>query len=819
MKYQWKLLLILALLTSGMAAADSVVKTLYIDGVKIGEATVPAALSYSYDHLTIGAEGSAGGWRYNEYNGKLDEFAIYSGVLSSTRIAAHYAALASGYVTQVTTDNPLLYLRFEDPNIVNGGVADNIGSVSVDGTYIDNVTASAGAVGNAAVLGSNGEEPDGPGDCVDVPDTMQALSLEDITIEFWMNSTADPNTFPRLFQHNGSWESSVSYGLALADANSIVVIGGGASNFFNSPATVWVTDGNWHHVVVTYDSTIDPPTPYVDAVMADNPLAYYRFEDASGANGAVCADSATRAYKNGEYINLNPQTSGIADIALVPGMENLGKAAQLHGADVSGNGNCISIYDGWSSSYPTTIAKNADGSARQTLSIEFWMQSSSPANYPRIMQHNNGGAGGFGIGSYTDGDGGILTMMGGNNTWYTGSGNVFDGDWHHVVVTYQPGETEPNDIYEYIYIDGVGIWGNTVSTGSHLSVPSDFLTLGNDQSKYYVSNAFTGLIDEVAFYDTALDAERVWDHYSAATGIVRPYNVEVMTDNPVLYLRFESSTPLDSSVNNYWVAYNTGVQIRPFETSFGIGSCAYLSNSSTNAIAAGPAATMPTDLLLTGNQYAFADGDITFEFWMNSTEMDAYGTIFQQGRTETVAPGIGNAGGNFRVLNGNGGWSYAFNNVGTGLNGKWHHIVLTYDEIDPNHMDIQLYKDGVLTKTSISGTTGNVKLGPELNQLVIGGIGNYTATNPGNRYYGLIDEFAVYAGILDPARIAVHYATGLAATQPKTCAQVWVKGEGLPGDINKDCKVDFTDFVEIASDWLRCNDPARIGTQGCTANW
>jgi len=56
--------------------------------------------------------------------------------------------------------------------------------------------------------------------------------------------------------------------------------------------------------------------------------------------------------------------------------------------------------------------------------------------------------------------------------------NVFDGNWHQVVVTYQPGETNPNDIYEYIYIDGQGMWGNVVSTGSNLSVPTDFLTLG-----------------------------------------------------------------------------------------------------------------------------------------------------------------------------------------------------------------------------------------------------------------------------------------------------------------------------------------------------
>jgi hypothetical protein len=32
--------------------------------------------------------------------------------------------------------------------------------------------------------------------------------------------------------------------------------------------------------------------------------------------------------------------------------------------------------------------------------------------------------------------------------------------------------------------------------------------------------------------------------------------------------------------------------------------------------------------------------------------------------------------------------------------------------------------------------------------------------------------------------------------------------QNVPGDINKDCKVDFYDFIVMASHWLQCNlDP------------
>jgi len=42
---------------------------------------------------------------------------------------------------------------------------------------------------------------------------------------------------------------------------------------------------------------------------------------------------------------------------------------------------------------------------------------------------------------------------------------------------------------------------------------------------------------------------------------------------------------------------------------------------------------------------------------------------------------------------------------------------------------------------------------------------------------------------------------------PDTCQELWDMGLGNPVDINKDCKVDFTDFAEFAESWLLCYDP------------
>ncbi len=40
------------------------------------------------------------------------------------------------------------------------------------------------------------------------------------------------------------------------------------------------------------------------------------------------------------------------------------------------------------------------------------------------------------------------------------------------------------------------------------------------------------------------------------------------------------------------------------------------------------------------------------------------------------------------------------------------------------------------------------------------------------------------------------------------CARVLSDGLGLIGDLNADCYVDLLDFAMLASDWLKCNDPA-----------
>ena len=62
MKYKFELSIMIAvffgLSLAGVASADSVIKTLYVDGAKVGTSTTTQAISFPYPRLTIGSEGN-----------------------------------------------------------------------------------------------------------------------------------------------------------------------------------------------------------------------------------------------------------------------------------------------------------------------------------------------------------------------------------------------------------------------------------------------------------------------------------------------------------------------------------------------------------------------------------------------------------------------------------------------------------------------------------------------------------------------------------------------------------------------------------------
>ncbi len=99
----------------------------YVNGVDMLAAGVAYQISSinghyvpdTWNQLCIGTSRNLNG---NNYHGAIDEVAIYTNVLSSARIAAHYAAAAgTGYAAAVQTDTPYMYWRMDSPSYTAPG--------------------------------------------------------------------------------------------------------------------------------------------------------------------------------------------------------------------------------------------------------------------------------------------------------------------------------------------------------------------------------------------------------------------------------------------------------------------------------------------------------------------------------------------------------------------------------------------------------------------------------------------------------------------------------------------------------------------------
>ena len=82
MRYRFELSIMIVMLfglsLAGVASADSVMKTLYIDGNQVGVSTTASAVSFPYPRLTIGAEGNRW-YRYNGLVGEVDSSRFMAG--------------------------------------------------------------------------------------------------------------------------------------------------------------------------------------------------------------------------------------------------------------------------------------------------------------------------------------------------------------------------------------------------------------------------------------------------------------------------------------------------------------------------------------------------------------------------------------------------------------------------------------------------------------------------------------------------------------------------------------------------------------------
>lgn len=209
---------------------------------------------------------------------------------------------------------------------------------------------------------------------------------------------------------------------------------------------------------------------YSTEVIADTPIAYYRLGEAAGATTTANTSGAAPAMAVGANV-----TAGVA------------------GALVADANTAFSFAGGICS-----VTTSAFAVGTGDFSVEMICRSVQ-AGAAVGFGSSSGNAWwlGFNVGKAT------LAIGGGTNA---GGTTVNDNNFHHVIATRTSGTVR-------IYVDGV--LDNTPSTNA-TSMNSTVAAIGGFE---VVSFTWTGVIDEVAFYGTALSAARVLAHYRAAVGV------------------------------------------------------------------------------------------------------------------------------------------------------------------------------------------------------------------------------------------------------------------------------------------------------------
>jgi len=182
---------------------------------------------------------------------------------------------------------------------------------------------------------------------------------------------------------------------------------------------------------------------YQDEVLADNPVAYYRFEETSGTTAFDTANSNDGSYVNGVLLNQ-------------PGAPALGKAASFDGID-----DYVST--------PRTVSTD--------FTLEAWVKTTAPSLTGSQAYEGNGllwsdvggAADDFAMAMLNNG----LSFFTGNpDVTVTSAAAINDGAWHHLVATRtQGGSVE-------IFIDGVS-QGTTTTNNNPLNGNPSIMIGGN----------------------------------------------------------------------------------------------------------------------------------------------------------------------------------------------------------------------------------------------------------------------------------------------------------------------------------------------------
>jgi Concanavalin A-like lectin/glucanases superfamily/Immunoglobulin domain/Domain of unknown function (DUF2341) len=772
-----------------VATFDGTSIAIYLNGTQIGSSKVEptnyAGQTYVVDPVSpliigTGTEISSlnGGV---VYKGSIDEPAIYSTALNSSQISTHYAAgPGPNYAATVLADNPVIYLRLDEPAFTNYPspatypVAVNYGNLGTAANGVYQPGTAPGAAGppysgfgpsshSVAINGFYGLVDIGGGA---LPAAFNPTGTnQPFTVMTWFqgNPADAPGRFQELISHSDrSWRLTMdggaynSGGFGTSTAGTRFNPGNGPELSFASTADVVtngfrVNDGNWHFIAGVYDGTND--YMYVDGALA---------KSATGV-GSIVGNNLDIILGGGpDYTIPSPNNANVyrywdgqlAHAAFFTNALSAGQIQQLFNAAAVPPSFYVQ---------PVSITTNAgvnvsDTAGAHGVALNYqWYQNGSPLagqttstlNFTPIETNN--------AGSY------FLVASNGNGSATSAVVQL---------VVYGPPMilSEPQtDIHVFAGADPVlsinSVGGQpmffqwTLNGGAIAGATTSTFTITNAQANGTYSCTLSNFLGTASIVPVSL---------TVLPDPTAPYPAAVRADNPVAYYRLDEasgSIAYDyaggfnanyTNVNQGLPGYNPG-PVGSADPTDPMELCAQFGGSPNNSLAGNGTTTI---------NFATPNGsnaEFSIEAWFSVVS-------FQNGGNCLVGLGYGNGGEQFVlddgasqsgalrffVRNASGAAFGANSTYAVNNDARWHHVVAVCDEAGGH---LFLYVDGSqIATTAITTNSGILSPNPVI-PLSIGAreSANNVPENYDFQFFGVLDDVSIYNKALTAAQVQSHY--------------------------------------------------------------
>ena len=445
-------------------------------------------------------------------------------------------------------------------------------------------------------------------------------------------------------------------------------------------------------------------------------VGYWTFDgkNTNWASGTT-ADASSNG-NTGSLISMSTSTS--------PVLGKIGQAMSFNGTSQYVSTGIYSIY-----AAPYTISAWIKPSATQTAGLVAQRNGCGPGNESYILTMESN----------------VLKLYAGNvSTAQTGT--IQNNVWTHVVGIYNGSTLQ-------LYVNGAQSGTPTAATPASSATATQIGKDGGTCTSY-----FRGSIDDVRIYNRALSATEIQKLYQAGTGVtLDTSNPQALTGGGLVghwsfdgkYVNWATGQALDSSGNGR----NGSLVNMSTTTSPAIGKIGQaLALSGNNDAVSVSSAGLPS-----GN------APRSLSVWIKTLQAPAssnypgiveYGTrVNNQNYLLSLFPANGQLQGNCNIQ-GTVGISFWGSNgtacAGVAVNdGKWHHVVVTYDGTSN-----RIYLDGVLKNTQTPSPSPSTVLG---SALVISETSNTNGIPP---FQGSIDDVRIYNRAISPSEVQALYNLG-----------------------------------------------------------